>query len=61
VFILWGAFAGKKESLIDANKHLILKSVHPSPLSAYRGFFGCNHFELANDYLKRNNLMTIKW
>ena len=61
VFILWGAFAGKKEALIDASKHLILKSVHPSPLSAYRGFFGCNHFELANDYLKSNNLMTIKW
>jgi uracil-DNA glycosylase len=61
VFLLWGAFAGKKEALIDADKHLILKSVHPSPLSAYRGFFGCNHFDLANDYLKSNNLMTIKW
>ncbi|RLD69659.1 MAG: uracil-DNA glycosylase, partial [Bacteroidetes bacterium] len=53
VFLLWGRFAQAKESLIDSSKHLILKSAHPSPLSAYNGFFGCKHFSLTNDYLEK--------
>lgn len=61
VFLLWGAYAQKKAELIDENKHLILKSVHPSPLSAYRGFFGCKHFSKTNKYLKKNGLSEIKW
>jgi uracil-DNA glycosylase len=52
VFLLWGAYAQKKAILIDSNKHLILKSVHPSPLSAYRGFLGCKHFSKTNHYLQ---------
>ncbi len=61
VFILWGAQAQKKESLIDSKKHLVLKSVHPSPLSAYRGFFGSKPFSQTNQYLKQNKLQEIKW
>ena len=61
VFVLWGNFAKKKESLIDTKKHLILKAPHPSPLSAYRGFFGCKHFSKANDFLKKNDLKEIIW
>ncbi len=61
VFLLWGNFAQSKARLIDTKKHLILKSVHPSPLSAYRGFFGCNHFELCNNYLKTKGIETINW
>lgn len=61
VFLLWGAYAGKKESLIDPSKHLVLKAVHPSPLSAHRGFFGCNHFKLTNEYLEKNGRGTIDW
>jgi uracil-DNA glycosylase len=61
VFILWGAFAQKKEALIDANKHLILKAVHPSPLSAHRGFFGCRHFSKANDFLAAHHIQPIHW
>ncbi len=61
VFLLWGAFAGKKAELIDWEKHLILKSPHPSPLSASRGFFGNNHFKLANEYLKEHGREEIKW
>ena len=61
VFMLWGKNASKKESLINSEKHLILKSVHPSPLSAYKGFFGCKHFSKANKYLKKNNLDEINW
>jgi uracil-DNA glycosylase len=57
VFLLWGAYAQKKAILIDSNKHLILKSVHPSPLSAYRGFFGCKHFSKTNHYLQQ----PINW
>lgn len=52
VFLLWGAYAQKKSTLIDDKKHLILKAVHPSPLSAYRGFFDCQHFSKTNDYLQ---------
>lgn len=61
VFILWGAFAGKKEDLIDRTKHLVLKSPHPSPLSASKGFFDNNHFKLANQYLKQNGRSEIDW
>lgn len=61
VFMLWGAFAGRKEELIDWEKHLVLKSAHPSPLSAHRGFFGNNHFRLANEYLKQHCRGEIDW
>jgi uracil-DNA glycosylase len=61
VFMLWGAFAGKKEALIDWSKHLVLTSPHPSPLSASRGFFGNNHFKLANEYLLKNARGEIDW
>jgi uracil-DNA glycosylase len=61
VFILWGAYAQKKGAFIDPNKHLVLKSVHPSPLSAHRGFFGTKHFSKANNYLTEHNKEPIKW
>lgn len=61
VFILWGAYAQRKGESIDANKHLILKSPHPSPLSAHRGFFGNKHFSRANDYLKAHGRQPIDW
>lgn len=61
VFMLWGAFAAKKEDLIDWEKHLTLTSPHPSPLSASRGFFGNNHFKLANEYLKEHSRGEIDW
>lgn len=61
VFILWGAFAQSKAALIDSAKHLILKSPHPSPLSAHRGFFGCKHFSKTNDYLRSAGLKEINW
>jgi uracil-DNA glycosylase len=61
VFLLWGRFAQAKESLIDSGKHLILKSAHPSPLSAYNGFFGCRHFSKTNDYLKKQEKTGIDW
>ena len=61
VFILWGNFALKKENLIDKDKHLILKSSHPSPLSAYKGFFGCKHFSKANKYLEKHNKTKVNW
>jgi len=61
VFLLWGAYAQKKGKTIDADKHLILKSVHPSPLSAHRGFIGCGHFSKTNRYLRQNNLAEIDW
>ena len=61
VFILWGSYAIAKQSLIDSSKHLILTSVHPSPLSASRGFFGCHHFSLTNTYLKENGIEPIDW
>jgi len=62
VFLLWGNYAHKKEELIDKNNgHLILKTVHPSPLSAYNGFFGCKHFSKANSYLEQNGYSAIKW
>ncbi|MDO8967053.1 uracil-DNA glycosylase [Algoriphagus sp.] len=61
VFMLWGAYAQKKAELIDAEKHLILKAPHPSPLSAHRGFLGCRHFSKANDYLIEKQLKPINW
>jgi len=61
VFVLWGSYAHSKEALIDSSKHLILKSVHPSPLSAYRGFFGCKHFSTINEYLLDNGKSAINW
>lgn len=61
VFILWGGFAKKKASMIDANKHLVLTSVHPSPLSAYNGFWGCKHFSKANAYLADKGKSPIDW
>ncbi len=61
VFILWGSFAQKKSNLIDAQKHCILKAPHPSPLSSYRGFFGCHHFTKANDYLVSKGKERIVW
>ncbi|WP_300762216.1 uracil-DNA glycosylase [uncultured Bacteroides sp.] len=61
VFILWGAYAQKKGAFIDRNKHLVLTSVHPSPLSAHNGFFGNHHFSLANDYLVKHGKTAIDW
>jgi len=61
VFLLWGSYAQKKGSLIDQNKHYVLKSPHPSPLSAHRGFFGCSHFSKTNHYLQENKKQTINW
>ena len=61
VFILWGSNARAKKSLITNPLHLVLECAHPSPLSAYAGFFGCNHFVLANDFLSKNNFSEINW
>lgn len=61
VFLLWGAYAQKKEELIDVSKHLILKAPHPSPLAAHRGFWGCKHFSKANDYLIATGQSPINW
>jgi len=61
VFILWGAYAQKKGALIDESKHYILKSVHPSPLSASRGFFGQKHFSKTNEFLSSKGLPEISW
>ena len=61
VFLLWGAYAQKKAVLIDEKKHLILKTVHPSPLSAHRGFIGCGHFSKTNEYLVSKGLEPIVW
>ncbi len=61
VFMLWGAFAQKKAALIDLNKHLVLKTSHPSPLSAHRGFLGSGVFVKCNNYLEKNGLEQIDW
>lgn len=61
VYILWGKFAQAKENLIDTGKHYILKAAHPSPFSAYNGFFGCKHFSKTNELLKRHGLPEIDW
>jgi uracil-DNA glycosylase len=61
VFLLWGKFAQEKEALIDTNRHYVLKAAHPSPYSAYNGFFGCRHFSKTNEILKRHGLDEIDW
>ena len=61
VYMLWGKPAREKKALLGNPKHLILEAPHPSPLSAYRGFFGCRHFSRANDYLQKNGLEPVDW
>lgn len=61
VYMLWGSYAQKKGAIADPNNNLILKSVHPSPLSSYRGFFGCRHFSRANEYLASIGKNQIVW
>ena len=61
VFILWGSYAQAKENLIDTSRHFILKAVHPSPLSVYRGFFGCRHFSKTNELLMRAGKAPVDW
>jgi uracil-DNA glycosylase len=61
VFLLWGSYAQRKGEIIDRNRHLVLESVHPSPLSASRGFFGNQHFSRANSYLSANGQTPIDW
>ncbi len=61
VYLLWGRYAQDKENLIDAKKHYILKAAHPSPFSAYNGFFGCRHFSKVNEILRRHGLDEIDW
>ena len=61
VFLLWGRYAQAKESLVDASKHLVLKAAHPSPLSAYNGFFSCRHFSRTNEYLQKQGEEGIDW
>lgn len=61
VFMLWGAYAQQKGAVIDKTNHLVLEAVHPSPLSAHRGFLGCGHFGKANSYLVENGCEPIKW
>lgn len=61
VFMLWGSYAQKKGAMINAQRHLLLKAPHPSPLSAHRGFFGCKHFSRANEYLVSHNKPAINW
>jgi uracil-DNA glycosylase len=61
VFLLWGKFAQEKEALVDMNRHYVLKAAHPSPYSAYNGFFGCRHFSKTNEILKRHGLDEIDW
>ncbi len=61
VFILWGNYAKNKGAVIDRTKHLVLEAAHPSPFSAYNGFFGCKHFSKSNEYLKKNRKSEIDW
>jgi len=61
VFLLWGAYAQRKGQLIDESRHCVLRSVHPSPLSAHRGFLGCGHFSAANHYLQSRGKQPIDW
>jgi uracil-DNA glycosylase len=60
-FVLWGSYAQKKGAVIDPSRHLVLKGPHPSPLSAYRGFFGCKHFSKINEYLESRGEKAIDW
>ncbi len=61
VYMLWGKPAQSKSTMLNNPKHLILKAPHPSPLSAFRGFFGCKHFSQANDFLETNGVQPIDW
>jgi uracil-DNA glycosylase len=61
VFFLWGAYAQKKGAVIDRSRHCVLQTAHPSPLSVYRGFWGCDHFIKANEYLRSNGCQEIVW
>jgi uracil-DNA glycosylase len=61
VFLLWGSYARRKGMVIDRRRHLVLECAHPSPLSVYRGFFGCGHFKKTNEYLAEHNLPQINW
>ena len=61
VFMLWGAYAQRKGEIIDQSRHLVLKSAHPSPFAAHKGFFGSGHFSKANEYLMKNGLQPIEW
>lgn len=61
VFLLWGNYAQRKGAIIDSARHYVLKTSHPSPLSAYRGFFGCGHFSMTNDYLQGIGIGPINW
>jgi uracil-DNA glycosylase len=61
VFLLWGNHAQRKSSMIDRSRHLILTAVHPSPLSASRGWFGCRHFSKTNEYLQQHGITPIDW
>lgn len=61
VFLLWGSYAIRKAEFVDKSQHCVLTAPHPSPLSAHRGFFGCNHFRLANDYLIQQGQTPIDW
>ena len=61
VFLLWGSYAQQKGAVIDRTRHCVLESPHPSPLSAARGFFGCNHFRMANEYLVAHGVAPVKW
>jgi uracil-DNA glycosylase len=61
VFLLWGSYAMKKGAVIDRSRHLVLTAPHPSPLSAYRGFFGCRHFSQANQWLEQHGRPPVQW
>jgi len=61
VFLLWGSYAQRKGAMIDRNRHLVLQSPHPSPLSAHRGFFGNQHFSRTNAWLQQHNKNPIDW
>lgn len=61
VFLLWGAYAQRKAAFVDTKRHLVLKAAHPSPLSAYNGFFGCKHFSKTNAYLVQHGKQPIDW
>jgi len=60
-FLLWGRYAQAKECLVDGDKHLVLKAAHPSPFSAYNGFFGCSHFSKANRFLEQKGIAPVNW
>jgi len=61
VFMLWGSYAQRKGAVIDRSRHCVLESAHPSPLSANRGFFGCNHFRAADAYMKAHGIEPVRW